>query len=175
MCTGIAETVQISGIGKGPRGWFKLEQVSVSYDHPSNARPEHTLNIDFLSRTEGPSARVAVELTAESARKLIQTILTTLSRARVEVGGAVGAGRSSSSDSNSDSSRSIGGDEDPRKPVLLQDHISCFKHKDDAQDIPAREARLLMVHASMKVSSTSKTEDTTQSSPVSSRSGPVTN
>lgn len=86
MCTGIAETVQVSGSGKGPRGWFKLEQVSVSYDHPSNAPPEHTLNIDFLTLKQGASARVAVELTLESARKLVQTILNTLSRAAVEAG-----------------------------------------------------------------------------------------
>ncbi len=85
MCTGLAETAQVSGSGKGPRGWFKLEQVSVSYDHPSDAPPEYTLNIDFVSQTEGPSARVAVELTAESAKKLVQTILTTLSRAGIEV------------------------------------------------------------------------------------------
>ncbi len=84
MCTGIAETAQVSGSGKGPRGWFKLEQVSVSYDHPSNAPLEQALNIDFVNQTEGPSARVAVELTPESAKKLVQTILTALSRGGIE-------------------------------------------------------------------------------------------
>ena len=84
MCTGIAETAQVSGSGKGSRGWFKLEQVSVSYDHPSNAPLEQSLNIDFVNQAEGPSARVAVELTPESAKKLVQTILTALSRAGIE-------------------------------------------------------------------------------------------
>ncbi len=101
MCTGIAETAQVSGSGKGPRGWFKLEQVCVSYDHPSNVALEHTLNIDFLNQTGGSSARVAVELTSESARRLVQTILTTLSRADLEMGEAGKQDRNSSSGPNS--------------------------------------------------------------------------
>ena|SRR5713101_5731676 len=97
MCTGIAETVQVSGSGKGPRGWFRLEQVSVSFDHPTNAPQENTLNIDFLNETEGLGARVAVELTSESARRLVETILTTLSRAAVEPGDTGERSRNSSS------------------------------------------------------------------------------
>ena len=81
MCTGILETVTVSGSGKGTRGWFRLEQVNVSYDHPSDAPLENALNIDFVNEKEGPSARVAVELSPESARRLVKTILTTLSQA----------------------------------------------------------------------------------------------
>ena len=80
MCTGIVETAEVSGSGKGPNGWFKLERVNVSYDHPTDAQLDHALNIDFVNEKEGPSARVAVELSAESARKLVETILVTLSR-----------------------------------------------------------------------------------------------
>ncbi len=80
MCTGIVETAEVSGSGKGPQGWFKLEQVSVSYDHPSDAQMEHALNIDFGNPKEGPGARVAVELNPDSARKLVDAILTALSR-----------------------------------------------------------------------------------------------
>jgi hypothetical protein len=39
------------------------------------------LNIDFVNEAEGPGARVAVELTPESARQLAQTILAMLDRA----------------------------------------------------------------------------------------------
>src|SRR5437763_1821015 len=81
MCTGIVETAEVSGSGKGPRGWFKLEQVNISYDHPSDAPMEHALNIDFVNQKEGPSARVAVELSPESARKLVKAMLSTLSQA----------------------------------------------------------------------------------------------
>jgi len=81
MCTGIVETAEVSGSGKGPRGWFKLEQVNVSYDHPVDAGLEHALNIDFVNQKEGPGARVAVELSPESARNLVKAILITLSQA----------------------------------------------------------------------------------------------
>ena len=83
MCTGIVETAEVSGSGKGPNGWFKLNQVNVSYDHPNDAPMEHALNIDFVNQKQGPSARVAVELSPESARKLAEAILTTLSRGGV--------------------------------------------------------------------------------------------
>ncbi len=80
MCTGIVETAEVSGSGKGPEGWFKLEQVNVSYDHPVDAAFEHALNIDFVNPKEGPGARVAVELNPNSARKLVEAILTALAR-----------------------------------------------------------------------------------------------
>ena len=74
MCTYLTEKVGIEGSGKGPAGWFGVTEASVYFDHPQHARPEHTLNIDFLNPGEGPSARVAVELTAASARALAAAI-----------------------------------------------------------------------------------------------------
>ena len=41
---------------------------------------DHALNIDFVNQNMGLSTRVAVELSPESAKKLAQTILTTLAR-----------------------------------------------------------------------------------------------
>ena len=81
MCTGIVETTEVSGSGKGPHGWFKLEQVNVSYDHPTDAQLEHALNIDFVNKQVGPEARVAVELSPESAQRLVKAILDALSHA----------------------------------------------------------------------------------------------
>jgi hypothetical protein len=43
-----------------------------------HAMAEHTLNIDFINPDRGPSARVAVELTAESARELARAIEASL-------------------------------------------------------------------------------------------------
>ena len=71
---------EVSGSGKGQKGWFKLERVNVSYDHPTDAQLDHALSIDFVNDKEGPSVRVAVELSPESARKLVDVILATLSR-----------------------------------------------------------------------------------------------
>ena len=79
MCTAIVESTGITGSGKGPGGWFDLARAHVTYDHPFHAPIEHALNIDFVDATDG--ARVAVELTADSARRLAETILATLDRA----------------------------------------------------------------------------------------------
>ena len=81
MCTMIVEKIKIDGSGKGTSGWFTLEQANVSYDHPFNAPIEHALNIDFVSESQGPSARVAVELSEQAARDLVKTILAVLDQA----------------------------------------------------------------------------------------------
>jgi hypothetical protein len=80
MCTYVTEAVPVSGSGKGPAGWFRLTDASVYFDHPVHAPAEHTLNIDFLDPAAGPAARVAVELTADSARELAAAITRTLAR-----------------------------------------------------------------------------------------------
>jgi len=85
MCTMIVEKVNIEGSGKGTSGWFKLEQANVSFDHPFHAPLEHALNIDFVNESQGPSARVAVELSEQAARALVATILAVLDQA--EAGG----------------------------------------------------------------------------------------
>ena len=84
MCTMIVEKITVEGSGKGRNGWFKLEQANVSFDHPFNASFEHTLNIDFVNESQGPSARVAVELSEQAARELVKTILAVLDRAEAE-------------------------------------------------------------------------------------------
>ena len=81
MCTYHTAKIEISGSGKGPQGWFRLSDATVYFDHPVHAPADHTLNVDFLNPGEGPAARVAVELTAGSARALAEAILATLSTA----------------------------------------------------------------------------------------------
>ena len=78
MCTWIIERTTVSGSGKGAAGWFPLTHANVYYDHPYHAPHDHTLNIDFVNEAAGPSARVAVELTAESTRALVDRILAAL-------------------------------------------------------------------------------------------------
>ena len=85
MCTLIVEKVKVDGSGKGLNGWFRLEQANVSFDHPFDAPLEHALNIDFVNETQGPSARVAVELSEQAARDLVRTILAVLDRAEAQV------------------------------------------------------------------------------------------
>jgi hypothetical protein len=78
MCTYITELIQVEGSGKGREGWFDLTDASVYVDHPVAAQAEHTLNIDFRNPAMGPAARVAVELTAESALALVDAIHSAL-------------------------------------------------------------------------------------------------
>jgi Family of unknown function (DUF6295) len=85
MCTMIAQQVRINGSGKMGTVWFKVDQTSVSYDHPFDMPLEYTLNLDFTSQAGGPGARVAVELDAESAQKLVEAIQDVIKQA--EAGG----------------------------------------------------------------------------------------
>ncbi|HEV8278357.1 MAG TPA: DUF6295 family protein [Streptosporangiaceae bacterium] len=78
MCTYLTEKLDVEGSGKGAAGWFALSQATVYVDHPQHAPAEHTLNIDFLNPQQGPGARVAVELTAQSARALAAAIESAL-------------------------------------------------------------------------------------------------
>ncbi len=81
MCTMIVQQVQVEGSGKGVSGWFTVRQANVSYDHPFDLPREHALNIDFVNEAQGPGARVAVELSEDSARLLVQAIQDVLKRA----------------------------------------------------------------------------------------------
>jgi Family of unknown function (DUF6295) len=80
MCTYVTEKVAVSGSARGPGGWFRVTDGSVYFDHPVHAPDDHTLNIDFLAPGQGPAARVAVELTAESARALAKAIEAVLAQ-----------------------------------------------------------------------------------------------
>jgi hypothetical protein len=81
----IAQQIAINGSGKGTAGWFNVRQANVSFDHPFSVPLEHALNIDFVNEAQGPGARVAVELSTESAKALAATIQAVLARA--EAGG----------------------------------------------------------------------------------------
>lgn len=80
MCTMIVESAPITGSGKGPQGWFSVDRANVSFDHPFHAPFEHALNIDFVNEAAGPSSRVAVELSRESAERLLEAIRAALDR-----------------------------------------------------------------------------------------------
>ena len=78
MCSYVTETLLVEGSAKGPDGWLRVTDATVSFDHPAHALAEHTLNVDLRRPAGGPSARVGVELTASSARVLAETILRVL-------------------------------------------------------------------------------------------------
>lgn len=83
MCTSIVEIVRAEGTGKGEAGWFDLTTAVVSYDHPHHALLEEAITIDFVNDALGPGARVAVEITLESAKELSAALSRAIAAAEV--------------------------------------------------------------------------------------------
>ena len=78
MCSYITHKVAVSGSAKGASGWMRVDTANVYFDHPYHAPLDHVLAIDFVCHGDGAKERVAVELSAESARALVQSILAAL-------------------------------------------------------------------------------------------------
>jgi hypothetical protein len=78
MCTYITEKVEIFGSAKGAAGWMQVDRANVYFDHPVHVALGHSLNIDFVSEKDGAQRRVAVEMSAASARELVSKILAIL-------------------------------------------------------------------------------------------------
>ena len=86
MCTYATTRAGVDGSAKGPHGsWFHFTDATVYFDHPVHAMAGHTLNIDLADPAAGPGARVAVELTAASARELVAAIQAALASAPAEL------------------------------------------------------------------------------------------
>ena len=86
MCTYATFRTALDGSAKGPDSrWFHVTDATVYFDHPVHAMAEHTLNIDFTDPAKGPGARVAVELSAASARELVAAIEAALASAPAEL------------------------------------------------------------------------------------------
>jgi len=74
MCTYNTVRAPVDGSAKGPGSWIRVVDATVYFDHPVHAMAAHTLNIDLTDASGDPSARLAVELTAASARRLVAAI-----------------------------------------------------------------------------------------------------
>jgi hypothetical protein len=90
MCSYIVGKARIFGSAKGPTGWTTVDTAHVYYDHPFHAPLDHALGIDFINERDGAKERVAVELSAESARELVRTILAALETGEAEHGISAG-------------------------------------------------------------------------------------
>ena len=79
MCTYATFADKVSGSAKGPGApWMAVSDLTVYFDHPVHAMATHTVNIDVSDPARGPSARVALELTPDSARRLAAAISAAL-------------------------------------------------------------------------------------------------
>lgn len=75
MCTYTTVQAPVDGSAKGPGGdWMRVTTATVYFDHPVHAPAGHTLNIDLADPAVGPGARLGIELTADSARRLARAI-----------------------------------------------------------------------------------------------------
>jgi Family of unknown function (DUF6295) len=86
MCSYIVEKAKLHGSAKGPHGWMHIDTANVYYDHPFHAQLDHALGIDFICEADGGRERVAVELSADSARRLVEKILAALATGEIEHG-----------------------------------------------------------------------------------------
>ncbi|MDQ3854988.1 MAG: DUF6295 family protein [Chloroflexota bacterium] len=87
MCSYITEQTSVTGSAKGLTGWMKVDTATVYYDHPYHAPLEHSLNIDLVNSADAGGTRVALELSAESARELVRAVLAVLERGQIAHGG----------------------------------------------------------------------------------------
>jgi hypothetical protein len=82
VCTYVTEHLALSACGgKSPLGWIDITEATVYYDHPVHAPLDHAVNVDSAIPRPGPAARVALELSIDSARALIAALQTTVARA----------------------------------------------------------------------------------------------
>lgn len=77
MCSYIVEKAALTGSAKG-RGWMTVDTAHVYYDHPFHAPLDHALTVDFVNAANGGRERVAIEISADSARALVRAILSAL-------------------------------------------------------------------------------------------------
>jgi Family of unknown function (DUF6295) len=88
VCTYQTTTLTVEGSGKGAAGRFPVTAATVYFDHPVHAPAAHTVNVDLINPSRGPSARVALALDPSSARALAEAILGALDIAPADFSGA---------------------------------------------------------------------------------------
>jgi hypothetical protein len=57
---------------------MRVDTANVYFDHPYHAPFDHALALDFYCHKDGAKERVAIELSADSARELVAKILLAL-------------------------------------------------------------------------------------------------
>jgi hypothetical protein len=95
MCSYIVEKAALVGSAKGRKGWMRIDTANVYFDHPYYSTLDHVLAIDFTNEGEGGRDRVAIELSAESARALVARILAALASGEAAHGEPAGPAENS--------------------------------------------------------------------------------
>lgn len=74
MCTHATERLAVVGSSKAAGVWAAVASASVYVDHPYATPLEHTVNVDVFTDREGRHRHVALELSPETARGLVDAI-----------------------------------------------------------------------------------------------------
>jgi hypothetical protein len=90
MCSYIVEKAKLMGSAKGTNGWMRIDTANVYYVHPFHSTLDHVLGIDFTNEADGGRERVALDLSADSARLLVEKILAALASGEVAHGATTG-------------------------------------------------------------------------------------
>ena len=69
MCTNIAAKTPVTGSAQTARGWIRVSEATMSFDHATHLWTEHALRMDFVGASEAD--RTAVELDLESAKAVL--------------------------------------------------------------------------------------------------------
>jgi hypothetical protein len=73
MCTNIATRIAVTGSAKTARGWVRVNEATMSFDHATHTWVEHALRIDFLDASDD-AVRLSVELDLTSARAVLSRL-----------------------------------------------------------------------------------------------------
>jgi hypothetical protein len=84
VCSYVSYATDVTAAGYARGEWIDVRSAVVSFDHSPRLAPSHVVSIDFRAGGADPSARVAVELDAASARRLAATIVAALHAAEAE-------------------------------------------------------------------------------------------
>ena len=84
MCVTTIQYRKLEGSAKGVIGWFPITNVAVCNDHPHHFEREWCINVDVVNEEMGPSARVALELTLDSAKALAEAIMAVVKETEEE-------------------------------------------------------------------------------------------
>ena len=82
MCIDYSEATDVVGAAHVKGESMDVARAVVAFTHPMQLPLEHALCIDFRAGNGDPSARMAVELDRDSARRLAESILTALDDVR---------------------------------------------------------------------------------------------
>ena len=71
MCTMISKTIPVKGNAKESSGWFDINTINISYDHPFESNLDYAINIDIPNESSDRFSRIILELSPASAAILV--------------------------------------------------------------------------------------------------------